>query len=31
MSKNITGTELVVDGGMLTQLVPNIKRELWKK
>ena len=31
MSKNITGTELVVDGGMLAQLVPNIKRELWKK
>ena len=30
LSKNITGTELVVDGGMLAQLTPNIDRELWK-
>lgn len=30
LSKNITGTELVVDGGMLAQLTPNIERELWK-
>ncbi|MBR2339864.1 MAG: SDR family oxidoreductase [Clostridia bacterium] len=29
-SKNITGAELVVDGGMLAQLTPNIERELWK-
>lgn len=30
-SRNTTGTELVVDGGMLAQLTPNIQRELWKK
>ena len=30
-SRNITGTELVVDGGMLSQLTPNINRELWTK
>ena len=30
LSKNVTGTELVVDGGMLAQLTPNIERELWK-
>lgn len=30
LSKNTTGTELVVDGGMLSQLTPNIDRELWK-
>ena len=30
-SKNTTGAELVVDGGMLAQLAPNINRELWKK
>ena len=29
-SKNTTGAELVVDGGMLAQLTPNISRELWK-
>lgn len=29
-SKNTTGAELVVDGGMLAQLTPNIDRELWK-
>ncbi len=29
-SRNTTGTELVVDGGMLAQLTPNIDRELWK-
>ena len=29
-SKNTTGAELVVDGGMLAQLTPNIERELWK-
>ncbi len=29
-SRNITGTELAVDGGMLAQLTPNIERELWK-
>ena len=29
-SRNTTGTELVVDGGMLAQLTPNINRELWK-
>lgn len=28
-SRNTTGTELVVDGGMLAQLTPNINRELW--
>lgn len=30
-SRNTTGTELVVDGGMLSQLTPNINRELWTK
>lgn len=30
-SRNTTGTELVVDGGMLSQLTPNINRELWKE
>ena len=29
-SKNTTGAELTVDGGMLAQLTPNINRELWK-
>ena len=29
-SKNTTGAELVVDGGMLAQLTPNVERELWK-
>lgn len=29
-SKATTGAELVVDGGMLAQLTPNIERELWK-
>ena len=29
-SKNTTGAELAVDGGMLAQLTPNITRELWK-
>ncbi|MBQ2724995.1 MAG: SDR family oxidoreductase [Clostridia bacterium] len=29
-SRNTTGAELVVDGGMLAQLTPNIERELWK-
>lgn len=28
-SRNTTGAELVVDGGMLAQLTPNIERELW--
>lgn len=28
-SKATTGAELVVDGGMLAQLTPNIERELW--
>ena len=28
-SGNATGAELVVDGGMLAQLTPNINRELW--
>ena len=28
-SRNTTGTELVVDGGMLAQLTPNINRTLW--
>lgn len=28
-SKNTTGAELAVDGGMLAQLTPNIERELW--
>lgn len=30
LSRNTTGTELVVDGGMLAQLTPNINRKLWK-
>ena len=30
VSKNTTGAELIVDGGMLAQLTPNIERELWK-
>jgi len=30
-SRNTTGAEIVVDGGMLAQLTPNINRELWKK
>lgn len=30
-SKNSTGAELVVDGGMLAQLTPNIERELWSE
>ena len=29
-SRNTTGTELVVDGGMLAQLTPNIDRPLWE-
>ena len=29
-SKNTTGAELVVDGGMLAQLTPNIDRELYR-
>ncbi len=29
-AKAVTGAELVVDGGMLAQLTPNIERELWK-
>ena len=29
-SKNTTGAELVVDGGMLAQLTPNIERKLWQ-
>lgn len=29
-SRNTTGTELVVDGGMLAQLTPNINRTLWE-
>ena len=29
-SRNTTGAELTVDGGMLAQLTPNINRELWK-
>jgi NAD(P)-dependent dehydrogenase (short-subunit alcohol dehydrogenase family) len=29
-SRNTTGAELVVDGGMLAGLTPNIDRELWK-
>lgn len=29
-SRNTTGSELVVDGGMLAQLTPNTDRELWK-
>jgi len=30
-SRNTTGTELTVDGGMLAQLTPNIDRELWSE
>lgn len=30
-SGNTTGAEIVVDGGMLAQLTPNIERELWSK
>ena len=30
VSKNTTGAELIVDGGMMAQLTPNIERELWK-
>lgn len=30
-SRNTTGAELIVDGGMLAQLTPNINRELWKE
>lgn len=30
-SRNTTGAEIVVDGGMLAQLTPNINRELWKE
>ena len=30
LSRNTTGAELSVDGGMLAQLTPNINRELWK-
>lgn len=29
-SRNTTGAELVVDGGMLAQLTPNTDRELWE-
>lgn len=29
-SRNTTGAELVVDGGMLAQLTPNINRTLWE-
>lgn len=29
-SRNTTGAELVVDGGMLAQLTPNIQRNLWE-
>lgn len=29
-SRNTTGAELVVDGGMLAQLVPDISRKLWE-
>ncbi len=29
-AKNTTGAELVVDGGMLAQLTPNIERELYR-
>ena len=29
-SRNTTGAELVVDGGMLAQLTPNIDRKLWE-
>ena len=30
-SRNTTGAEIIVDGGMLSQLTPNINRELWKE
>ena len=30
-SRNTTGAELVVDGGMLAQLTPNINRKLWEE
>lgn len=30
LSRNTTGAELIVDGGMSAQLTPNIERELWK-
>ena len=30
-SANTTGAELVVDGGMLAQLTPNINRKLWEE
>ncbi|MBQ9098910.1 MAG: SDR family oxidoreductase [Clostridia bacterium] len=30
-SRNTTGAELVVDGGMLAQLTPNINRRLWEE
>ncbi len=29
-SRNTTGTEFAVDGGMLAQLTPNINRKLWE-
>ena len=29
-SRNTTGAEIIVDGGMLAQLTPNTERELWK-
>jgi hypothetical protein len=31
MSKNITGTELIVDGGMSCQLYPQLLNELKRK
>jgi NAD(P)-dependent dehydrogenase (short-subunit alcohol dehydrogenase family) len=31
LSRNTTGAEIVVDGGMLAQLTPNINRKLWEK
>ena len=31
MSKNVTGTELVVDGGMTCQLYPQVLNELKRK
>lgn len=30
-SRNTTGAEIIVDGGMLAQLTPNIDRPLWEK
>ena len=30
-SRNTTGAELIVDGGMLAQLTPNIDRKLWEE